>query len=256
MAENKDIQHFVDDLRREYFQVLPEKIATIEGMLLAHERSRKQLDMRVLREVHGIKGAAGTFGFAIASTICNQFEDDLNGFVERGGVGEAGETEHLLKYVDFLREAVEIAVDASISEEEREQRWQLVVLELRSHSGLEKARIFVVDNSRITFGIIERGLVGKQVSISFCSDGYEALGRLLREDFDLVVVGKSVRGLCGPSLIAATRMNRPKAPLFLMLSSDKYVPQVIEDAPDVVVLRDKNMAKSLSAAAIAMVERN
>ena len=97
----------------------------------------------------------------------------------------------------------------------------------------------------------EQVFTGLGFTFTRVSDGYEALGRLLSEPFDLLITGKQLPRLDGLALIGALRLSNSinrKIPTILLTSSEKHEFTRATD-PDFVVFKDSSLVGQLTGIA-------
>ena len=67
-------EQLFDALRVEYVAQLPETLAKIETQILAWPEG-DGVSMELLRDIHSLKGAAGTYGLGFVTEACHRLED-------------------------------------------------------------------------------------------------------------------------------------------------------------------------------------
>ena len=84
MAKLSIAQQALLSLSNDYIDALPERCDLIESLILKLGSKSLNLDsyQGLFREIHSIKGSAGTHGFESISTVCPQFEDWLT-YIEK-----------------------------------------------------------------------------------------------------------------------------------------------------------------------------
>lgn len=232
-------------LRVTYMQELPDRVAGLEEQVLQLEQDEGFADVyqKLFREVHSLKGSGGTYGFTVITTICHQLEDLLK---EESEVSQSFSQEiidGLLQYIDLLRQVPECyqsgdtelaAVKANLS------NLQDTVL-------AGDYRCLVVEGSTTTQKMVSLVLADEQVEISFASDGFEALERLLQEEFDLLITSMATGQLNGKALIAATRLSdsvNANIPTILLTTSETSL-DVVSYTADEVISKGPEMPVSL-----------
>jgi CheY-like chemotaxis protein len=233
-------------LRRNFRQGLADRIDDIESLVLGFGASGDpgagSLDL--YRAVHSLKGTAGTHGYHSLSTVCHQFEEWLTQVDKAGSFNESARA-NTLACVDLLRQIQDRIDDVDVDATWVDQ--QLTALRQRLFGAQRRA--LVVESSRLGREIVEKTLVALGVQVSLAGDGLEALERLLRERFDLIVVARETPVLNGPALLCALRhaggMNASAATILISASPGTAGPE-LSPAPYVVV-RGQDLPDQLDA---------
>lgn len=99
---NTTNQSMLDKIVSDYINALPEKIASLELLLIRLQRN-DELYEEVFRMIHSLKGTSGTYGCEDISKICHEFEDEL--------LSQNREQQYnldiLLGYIDSLNASIE-----------------------------------------------------------------------------------------------------------------------------------------------------
>ena len=256
-SEQANVQKVLQQLQQAYLFELPARIDGMEQLALSldDDRARQEGFAELYREAHSLKGSAGTFGYMIIGNICHQMVDfltsieaDLDGFSRR-------DANALLRFIDLLRMSVGAIAEANDNDSsEIENQVAKIEEELAAlKSNIFKAKRFgiIVEASRTNRLLYQKVLEGLPVSFAFENDGYQGLGRLLRERHELLITSVEVGPLSGIVLISAVkaskRLNRDMKTV--LLTSDEN-PEVIEALkPDAIVLKNADLPANLLAAA-------
>jgi chemotaxis protein histidine kinase CheA len=67
------VQERINELRQRYMRTLPDRVATIGGMLMHSTRAE------LLRQFHTLAGTAGTFGYDDVAVLAGEAERTLSG---------------------------------------------------------------------------------------------------------------------------------------------------------------------------------
>ena len=206
-------------LKQSFISELSEKIDDIEEDLLActegHDFS--EVFQEAYRKTHSLKGTGGTFGVLIITSICHQLEDTLTLWESEQFANVAQRQARCLDYIDLLRRVSDTLSDGGSD-------FDQVAEYLRQLQGDgDKLRVMLVDNSRTTREICKQAIAEYNVEIVEMQDGYEALGRLLHEHFDVLIAGKEVGLLDGQMLISIVSQLRGAASKVhtIMITSSK-----------------------------------
>jgi chemotaxis protein histidine kinase CheA len=203
MNANMDaFQALLAGMRQEFLGELPERCDCIDDLILTLEVSPNDREAfnELYRSVHSLKGSGGTHGLSIITTLCHQLENLISETDARRGFGEAFAT-RALAYVDLLRQVETIArqdrPDYSAIETALEVLRQLTLQ--RRKAGL------IAESSTMMAGLYQKALETLPLQLTVVDNGLMALGRLLHEPFDFVIVGGELKELNGMAMMAALR---------------------------------------------------
>jgi CheY-like chemotaxis protein len=231
-------------MRAGFLAELPERCDRLEGAILALEAdpAAEGVYEELYRNVHSLKGSGGTFGIAVITSICHQFETFLA--EHHGHYGQAfGST--ALGYIDLLRQAGELAAHAKPDF----QHLEAALERLRASVLQSREPVLVAESSGMMKALYQQALAGLPVQPTFVENGLEALERLLRSPFRLLIIGRELADLNGMSVIAALRESGSRnrlLPVILVSSSREKVAEHLR--VDQVLPRDMELARSLPAA--------
>lgn len=242
-----DINKLLKELRDNYIAELPERIDIMESHILALSTDKILYDFQELyRQVHSHKGSAGTHGVHIISSICHQFEDELNKVDDNLNKISDAHINLWLAYLDLLREVYEAissgVTDTTQIEEELSKLRNIV--EKADYSCL------LVDTPSSTLAIVESILKENSINITIMNDGYQALGRLLSTKFDILVCGMQIAVLNGIGLISANKSSNSMndhIPSILITASD-FDRTIRNTDPDYIISKNTNLPLSLDKA--------
>ena len=232
-------------LRVTYIDELPERISSLEELVLNLEHSNDFVDnyQKLFRDVHSLKGSGGTFGFPIITTICHQMEDLLKEVGEKTTHLSQNNIDALLKYIDLFHQ-VPVRYqsgDTSLLEVEASLN------KLQDSTFAGRRRCLLVEGSVTTQKMVSLVLENEQADISLADDGVEALQRLLHEDFDLLITGMVTGDLNGMALIAATRLSdsaNSNIPAILLTTSETNTDAASLSA-NIIIRKGPDMPTSL-----------
>lgn len=212
MAEELNIDEELRQERDAYLRELRADLEDLEILILdlakpeGAERKRK-----LARDVHSIKGLAGSYGLALISMAVHRMEDDL-ALQEIVESDADGYIDRLLKHKDQIGQ---LALAYANDDEQALADFQVRFAGFKdppapagdANTALASLRVLLIDNSRTTLKACVRVLKEMGiVEIATMQDGYEALGRLLREPFHAVITGLYVPGIDGQSLMPVLRI--------------------------------------------------
>lgn len=198
------LQKMLDQIRDAYLAELPERLDQLEGLLLAMESNPAAGApyREVFRIVHSIKGSGGTHGLHPLTTICHAFEDFLQAKATKGGFSR-WEADHSLAYVDLLRKA------AGNAQKGIEDPGLMLdrLKALREAFKPQVHRVLLLEPSRFSSVVYQQGLEGLPLDVIQMGDGYQALFRLLKEPFHLLITSNELETLNGPAVLSALRLS-------------------------------------------------
>ncbi len=239
-------QALLDNMRREFVDGLPERCDSLEEWILALEAApdSRETFNELYRGVHSLKGAGGTHGLSIVTTLCHQLENALTEAESQQNFGSIFAS-GALAYVDLLRQIVVQArcdrPDYSGIED---------ALETLHRSGLQSRKAgLIAEPSSAMAGFYQQALTVLPVQLTVVDNGLTALERLLHESFDFVIVGRELKELNGIALIAALRASQGRnhrIPALLLTSRGNSLPDQAHF--NAVIARDQKQAENLVAA--------
>ncbi len=236
-------------LKQDFISELPEKIDGIEEHILACSEGDNydEAFQEAYRKTHSLKGIGGTFGVPIITSICHQLEDVLN-LWDKEALGMAGSHQsRCLDYIDLLRQSCEILQEGGEDFEHiREIQHQFQEEDFKN-----KLRVLLVDSSRTTREICKQTIQAYHAEVIEMTDGYEALGRLLNERFDVLIAGKEIGPLNGQmliSIVSELALNKRNLKTIMITSSSQQSSRKKpHSAPSLVVKKGVEMINELEA---------
>lgn len=243
-APNNSPKRLTDDdfdrLAEEYLSECEHNIQDLEVQIM-NTLSSKDINegLRILtRTVHSIKGASGSYGFDLISSICHNFEDRLLAIHYSEGQVDA-HIDGMLRYVDLLMDACRSYINkdkAQLAKISSELKGQFSPPTPTSKGAPEahpqgtgnakRKRVLVIERLRSIQVVVNKLLAAydsSQVEVSNAHDGYEGLGRLLKEKYDLVIMSNMSEWIPGEHLLKVlSEVSNPnnKVPFILLTSSE------------------------------------
>lgn len=216
----QEAQRFLDELKQD--------LDAIEGYILklASGKDVKANLLRFLRVLHSLKGSSGSYGFDIASSLIHRMEDLL--IIHEFEPSVSTELiDKLLLFKDDLSQAIQAYGNNDLV--------QLNTLKIRYQIGdsanhasskaiPEKvSRVLVLESSKAIISAITSEGTNLDIEFAITKDGYEALGRLLKEKFDLLIVSGQASSIDGFHLLQILDLvpNINKSIKNVMISSSK-----------------------------------
>lgn len=198
------IDDLLNSLREEFLAVLPERLAEIETLVL---NLPDDADVEnLLRIVHSLKGAAGTYGFHIFTKICHQMEDMMRELIDSNRIRSRSAVKVLLEYNDLQNTAL-----STINK--GDDNFSLIDIQLNQISrtvGNDQRKILLVEPSQLYASMIVSLLESKGYQVTVVNDGLSALEKLLMQGYDMIITAMETATLNGDALLAAIRMSQSK----------------------------------------------
>lgn len=248
---NNDLK--IDNESHIYLDEFVQKLSEIESLILNVSNDGKpDFLKKISRWVHSLKGSAGSYGFDLLSIACHKMEDQI-------AVGEFQDHD---KLVDDLLKTKDIMLSLCGSYKIRD----LPSLEIyRRHFGIshatsqtpyltvfanspetklpftvqQKVRVLVCESSKLINRKFIQTLSGFDVEVSTSKDGYEALGRLLKEHFDVLL----------------TSLRVPLIDAIGLLKILEQVPNSNKDIKSVVVTSHKSLLAKTHRMDLNVIEK-
>lgn len=251
-----DINALLQKLKDEYLGNLPGRLDDMESMVLElRNKSDEETLQTLYRDVHSTKGSAGTHGILIITSICHQFEDELGEVSANGGAVTDEHIDNWLAYIDLIRIACERAIQTDETTDDIENSLNA----LRKSGDSKTYTCLLVDPAAGSFGkIIEGILKDYSINLSYMNDGYQALGRLLVDKFDLLISGMELETMNGIGLITAVKSSKSvnkNIPSILITSGD-YNRTGRKTDPEYVIKKDVKLPDKIEAAIKDMLSKH
>lgn len=178
--------HAIEELER-----TEQIILDLESEEITHDVSRK---LQLI--IHSIKGSSGSYGFDFASSACHSLEDFINSEQQNQQDSKIADT--ILNYIDLLKEYFK---NVPSDDDEAINKYKQRLESLSSIKSSVDYKVLIVELSKTLSSACERILRNSGIRVAVVKDGYEALGRLLREEFDCLITSKSVATINGIQLV-------------------------------------------------------
>ncbi len=234
----------IEAMREEYLVSLPEKIETLEYLVMQIAKSGQESDQweELLRSVHSIKGGAGSFGVGFVATACHALETILF----ESGRGRF-DVDLCLQFTDMLSGyAREYLKNSHAVDEAAYAEMLRRLTPTREHHGF---RVLVVENTKAMSDYYANTIREKyDITEIYARTGLEAFSRLLREGFDVLLTSMHVGELDGLSLIAALKVVRGPnrcIPTFLITSEVEKAGSITGFDADFVVKKSRSLHDEL-----------
>jgi chemotaxis protein histidine kinase CheA len=233
-------------MRERFLDELPERCDTFDNLVLALEREvdNRETFNELFRGIHSLKGAGGTHGIGILTTICHQFESLLTATLETRAFDSAF-VDHAFAYIDLLRRG------AALARNDEADYGEIVArLEALRQAVAPASRMgLIAESSLIMARLYQKALDGLPVQLAVVDNGLAGLERLVHERFDFIVLGRELKELNGIALTVALRAAQnanSDVPAILVTSNRDGIPAQAQFAA--IVARDGELAGHLRAA--------
>jgi len=244
-----DIEKMLVELRLSYVAELPSRLEEIEQIVLTLKTTDSFTEdyQNIYRHIHSIKGSAGTHGLHIISSICHVLEDKVIEVEGNQDLIDDKFIESVLSFIDLLRTTLDL-INGMVED------FDEVEAELDRLSG--KGSEYEYKGLLIMASVLHRKLVASAfekfpVKFDVATNGYDALGKLLKEPFDILVTNMEVSDLQGLPIISALRMssNRNKDIPTVLLTSGKVPSNGRKIDPSYIIKKDADLMENLQIAA-------
>lgn len=237
--DSNDAEQLFEALRAEYLAQLPETLAKFETQILAWPAG-SAVSTEFVRGVHSLKGAAGTHGLGFLTEVCHRLEDVVSEG-PRGGDHQAY-IDGLLGYVDLMGDYVS---GVAAGGDRSGAPFAVRLDELRKPGAKSAVRVLIVEPAQSMARAYWRLLDSHGVAASTSCSGYEALGRLLHEDYAAVLTSYETSDISGLSLANAARAidEIPRALKVILITSNDLGKS--EPAVNRLVRKDRLLEASL-----------
>lgn len=173
------------DSQKAYLERLNDDLADVERLILAYAGNNNDAltTSNLRRIVHSIKGTAGGYAYDVISVLAHRMED-LISLVELAEIPNDERIDRLMGLRDLMMEASTAygaGNDIRIGQIKNQ-----IGLSIGPTNGTH--RVLLVDTSEVTLKLCVDALKKFKVDFGKESNGHDALGRLLKEKFDSVIV--------------------------------------------------------------------
>ncbi|WLQ17018.1 Hpt domain-containing protein [Hahella aquimaris] len=234
------------NMRERFLQELDERCNKLEELILSLERdgANKEVFNELYRGIHNVKGAGGTHGLNVVTTICHQLESFLAELGANAAL-DASSANNALAYLDLLRRVSVVHRSELMQQSDIESE-----LERLNHRVLEKRKSgLLAESSQTLASYYQQALEPLPVRLVWEQNGLNALGRLLREHFDFIIAGGELKELNSLAVVAALRASQArnhKIPAILITSRQGLKPEEIQF--DAILTKNKELPENLLSA--------
>ncbi|MFZ2406886.1 MAG: Hpt domain-containing protein [Methylobacter sp.] len=240
---NADFSQLLAGMRDDFVRELPDRCDLLEQGVLALERGGAGAFDELYRQIHSLKGAGGTFGVPVSTSICHQFESFIS--AARGRFDPLA-VSYALSYVDLLRRVAEAPEQDGVLTIAIEQ--DLEQLRISSMPGC--ASVLLVEPSVATRKFCQGVLEPLSVRLVSQDRGLSALELLLHQPFDLLVAARELPDLNALALVAALRESGGRnKDIPVILISSNAAPAPVYLNINATIKRDAEFVSTLTRCA-------
>jgi CheY-like chemotaxis protein len=263
MATNHQIDAEILAERNSYLREIKGDLQDIENLILdlSVADGTSERKQALARKIHTIKGVAGSYGLDLISAAAHRMEDFL--------ASENLPPTENSKFIDSLlthNDQLAAIAKAYLQGDER------LLNDLRSKHQERKnpqapeaklgrafSRVLIVEPSLATLQLCITVLKEfGSINVASVRDGYEALGQLLKEEFDGVITSLHVPTIDGQSLFAVLRtISGPNmATPVILLTSSAAALDPAKARPDYVIEKNLGLSNELRAILTRVANRS
>lgn len=254
-------QKILQQLKSNFLNDLPDRDHRIEELILqlGHDSESADIYDDLFRQVHSLKGSAGTFGFHSITKICHHLEDLLSSAHSSQHGFDAECKDICLQYTDLIKQEInKETLSTTPNTDAQFSDLDAVLAVLRGKTLHNKLSGLLVLGTNLMNKICQETLRQLPVHISIADDGFTALGRLLHEKFDFLILGKELEVLNGMALTSALRLaDSPNQEIpILMITSKPVSVSDIKTLPDYVINKDQHIADNLNKTVLEIISKH
>jgi len=209
--------------------------------------NRDEIYVDLQKEIHSLKGSAGSYGFQSITTITHRLED----YMESISRLEPSQWLEVQKFIDDVRSIVEAGNE--VSEAQLDQILASLPKSALKFAGNEKLnglRAILVMDSGVQRKIVGTELAEKGIDISFSSSPTEALDLAFKIKPDLVLCSQEFPNITGAEFSNMLRcIDKFEATKFVLLtsSSNSSVEELGAAADAGIIHKDSNVIENIVA---------
>lgn len=241
VADHEHLLQVLEQLQKEFLAQLPERLQEIEERIRGLDVEALSPDdlAAIYRDMHNLKGVAGTHNLKIISRISHHIEDHLTN-AGKEHFPSALLVDMLLPYLALIREAMELAGKGSINFDPVETALEKLNKQTRQRLVQKPLEILVVEPTTIVLKILESQKYSTPVHFHYRVDGLAALELLSLRPFDLLIIGQELLFYTGYSVLSALKNseNINKDLTSILVTSDEGFDSVHSPVADQVIIRN------------------
>ncbi|MFZ8932753.1 MAG: hypothetical protein ACO20H_10690 [Bacteriovoracaceae bacterium] len=229
-----------DKMQLVYAEGLSRSIDVIEELLIKIEKEQNPAGFIVefRREIYSLKGSTSIFNLNFITNSINELEDFLS--LEET-VYNSEDLKKVKEVLQYLREYSKAF--KTINSEDKENLYNTILNTLYAEK--KQRRVLINGDFPLLNKKIQKAFKELNAHISFCQNGYEALGRLLNEKFDLLITSYKSEQIKGTTLAKMIKVNEDinREMKMVLLTSMENIEDL--DEFDAVLKKDSNTETKL-----------
>ncbi len=237
-------------IQEKYLQRLPEIFDELEGLILQIEKGENvdESFREFNGKVHSLKGSAGTFDLDVLSTICHKLEDFLS---QPETVNSPKTCQTILNMIDLMSKYTK---EFNPEDSTQEEQYINIMREILGEE-FDGLRVLICGEFPLLNKKIQNVFNQLHSRLSYARNGYEALGRLIHEDFDLLITSFESDIIKGPTLAKMIRINEEIYQNLKIILVTSYEEVYQTQGIDMIVKKDTNIEESLKSAYQQLFEK-
>jgi len=247
----------INDFRISYASDVTRQIDKIESIVLKLENEiepeiTRNLLRKLLAEFHSIKGNSAALNFESVKIICHKVEDLMISEIDTSNKVKA---EIIFKYLDAIKEYFnKFKSNGRIDESDYIQKYddiftnvelinqkKIINKEVKFH-----LNILIIGIPMTIIKNLKRMIPSIEFQVSVASNSTNAIERIAKEKFDLIISSYFIEPINGLTLCLATKSQWPNLNTkFILLPSQKLELQknLLDSkyCPDIIIEKDENL---------------
>jgi PleD family two-component response regulator len=252
----------LDDFRQNYASEIVSQIDSIESIVLQLENETnpplaKELNRKLMAGIHSIKGNAAALNFESVKIICHKIEDLMISEID---TSIKIKTEVILKFLDSIKDYFYLFTkNGTIDEHD----FTLKHVDIFSNAELINQKKIINDYKKIHLNIliigipmsiinnVKRVLPNLDFQVSFAHNSINALERIAREKFDIIISSYFLEPINGLTLSLTIKSEWPNLESkYILLPSQKINlsnhNSNLKLLPDIIIEKNESLISELS----------
>ena len=238
-------EQLLQQLKVSFLEGLDDRCGELELIVLSLDNKEEAQDYynELYRCVHSLKGSAGTHGISLISTICHHFEDYLNIIEGHFENIDGNFIDQCLVYIDLIKNTAEEAKKENPKFAQFEDR----LAQIRQKMLDDKLLVLIIESSSVMLKLCQTALSDLPVQTIVVDDGLKALERILKERFDFIITGNTLKTLNGVALISAMKVSESinSNTKTIMLTSTPNIRFPIGVKPNYMICKSSSLVDEL-----------
>lgn len=243
LEKQNNIKTLLAQIKADFLYGLSARCYDLENLVMALSNTDRHSNefQELYRLVHSLKGAGGTHGLPLITTICHHFEDLLQSELP---VHNDVFTDKALQLIDILHEVSKIQAENEAA--------ALQLLTDKFHNSQREISdkqpvVLILETSRTVILLLQAMLKEYAIKTICMTDSQFAFQRMLSEHFDMIILSQETAMLSGTAIIQAIQTNQGvnKDTPFILLTSNKEL-NINELKNTQIVDRSQAFATSLN----------